>query len=148
MKNWEPAELGAWLLAIAQAYLDLHPTALEVDAQGDQGEAVLFDLAEEPHDLPAVHQQPAGATGVRIEAVAVVIGGDMHLVKDHLAVLDAAPGVLQVQGTCPDGLDFRALQLDTGLEFFFDEVLMIGLPVSGHDFDAFLFQFAHLLIHI
>ena len=63
------------LLALAEADLHLHPAAFQVDAQGDQGKAVLLDLAEQPHNLPAVHQQTAGAAGVRVEAVSVVIGG-------------------------------------------------------------------------
>ena len=131
--------------ALAQAHLDLDPAALEVDLQGDQGVAVLLDLAVEPHDLPLVHQQPPGTAGIHIEAVAVVIGGDVHLVQDHLAVLDAAPGILQIQGTCTDGLDFRAHQFNTGFEFFFHEIFMVGFPIPGHDLDACLFQMNHLL---
>ena len=96
------------LFALAQAYLDLHPAALEVDGQGNQGIAVLLDLAEEAHDFPLVEQKPPGALGVFVEDIAVVIGGDVHLVEDHLSVFDAAPAVLQVQGACPDGLDLGA----------------------------------------
>ena len=68
------------LLALAQSHVHLHPAALEVDGQGDQGVAVLLDLAVEPHDLPLVHQEPAGAAGVYVEPVAMVVGGDVHLV--------------------------------------------------------------------
>ena len=133
------------LFALAQAHLDLHPAALEVDAQGDQGIAVLLDLAEQAHDLALVHQQTAGAAGIHIEAVAVVVRGDVHLIEDELAVLDAAPGILQIQGTLTNGFDLRAHQFDAGLIFLFDEVFVPGLPVGGHDLDAVLFQFAHLL---
>ena len=44
------------LFAFAQAHVDLHPAAFELDGQGNQGITVLFYLAEEPHDLPLVHQ--------------------------------------------------------------------------------------------
>ena len=68
------------LLALAQSHVYLHPAALEVDGQGNQGVAVLLDFAVEAHNLPLVHQEPAGTAGVHIEAVAVVVGGDVHLV--------------------------------------------------------------------
>ena len=68
------------LLALAQSHVHLHPAALKIDGQRDQGVAVLLDLAVEPHDLPLVHQEPAGAAGVYVEPVAVVVGGDVHLV--------------------------------------------------------------------
>ena len=131
--------------ALAQAYIHLDPAALEVNGQGDQGHAILFDFSVKPHDLPLVHQQAAGTAGIHIEAVSMVVGGDVHLVQDHFSVLDAAPGILQVQGTCPDGFDFRAYQFDTGFKFFFHKVFVVSFPVSGHDFNSCLFQIAHLL---
>ena len=134
--------------ALAQAHLDLDPAALEVDLQGDQGVAVLLDLAVEPHDLPLVHQQSAGTAGVHIEAVALLIGGDVHLVDEHFAVLDAAPGILQVQGALADGFDLGADQLDAGLVVLLDEVFVTGLPVSGHHLDAVFFQGVHRLSYI
>ena len=133
------------LFALAQADLDLDPAALEVDLQGDQGVAVLLDLAVEPHDLPLVHQQAAGTAGVHIEAVALLIGGDVHLVEEHLTVLDAAPGILQVQGALADGLDLGADQFDAGLVVLLDEVFVTGLPVPGHHLDAVFFQGVHRL---
>ena len=60
--------------ALAQANLHLDPAALEIDGQGDQGIAVLLDLAVETHDLPLVHQQSSGTLLVPVEDVAVVIG--------------------------------------------------------------------------
>ena len=133
------------LLALAQADLDLHAAALKVNGQGDQGITVLLHLTEKPHDLTLVHQKTPGAAGIRVESVAVVIGRDVHLVKDQLAVFDAAPGILQIQRAGPDGLDLGTHQLDTGFVFFFDEIFMPGFPVGGHDFYGLLFQIAHLL---
>ncbi len=68
------------LFALTQAHLDLHTAALEINRQGNEGEAVLLDLALEPHDLSLVHQEPPGSAGVHIEAVSVVVRGDVHLV--------------------------------------------------------------------
>ena len=130
--------------ALAQANIDLHTAALEIYGKGNQGIAVLLHLAEEPHDLPFMHQQSPGTPGIGIEAVAVIVRGDVHLVQKHLAVLDAAPGVFQIQCTCADGFDLRTAELDTGFHFLFHEIFVIGFPVSGHDFDALLFQIPHL----
>lgn len=130
---------------LAQTNFDLDSAALEVYRKGNKGVAILLHLAVQAHDLPLVHEQSAGALGIGIEAVAVLVGGDVHLVNEQLAVLDTAPGIFQIQGALANRLDLRAAQLDTGLIFFFYKILMPGLPVGGHDFDAFLFQIAHLL---
>jgi len=74
----------------------------------------------------------------------VVIGGDVHLIQQELPVLDAAPGVLQIQVARPDGFDLRAHKLNTRLKFFLHEIFVIGFPIPGHDLDPSLFQTAHL----
>ena len=48
----------------------------------------------------------------------------MHLPDPELSVLHAAPGVLEVQGAQPDGLDLRAEQLNARLEALLDEIFM------------------------
>ena len=58
------------LFALGQTNLQLDPGAAEVDGQGNQRVAILFDAPKEPHDLPLVHQQPAGAAGVLVKDVA------------------------------------------------------------------------------
>ena len=124
------------LLTLAEADLQLHPGVLEINAEGDQGQAVLLHHGLELADLPLVHQQPPGADGVFIEDVALFIGGDVHPVDVDLPVLRDAEGVLQVQGPGPDGLDLRPGQLDARLEAFLHKVLVEGLAVLRRDLDA------------
>ena len=119
---------------------DLHPAAFEIHAQGDQRITVLLDFTQKAHNFPPMHQKPARPAGVYIEAVSVIVGRDVHLVQDQLAVFNAEPGVLQVQGALADGLNLCANQLDAGLHLFDHKILVIGLPVPGHHLDAFLFQ--------
>ena len=119
------------LLAPAQADLQLHPGVLEVDAERDQGQAVLLHHGLQLADLPLVHQQPPGADGVFVEDVSLFIGGDVHAVDIDLPVLGDAEGVLQVQGPGPDGLDLRPGQLDAR-----HRLLLEGLAVLRRDLDA------------
>ena len=61
---------------------------------------------------------------------------------EELPVLYGTVGVLEVQGSGPDGLDLRPRQLDTRFIRFLHIVIMMGLPVLGGDFHAFLFHCA------
>ena len=121
------------LLALGQADLQLDPGPLEVDGQRDEGIAVLLDPAEEPHDLPLVHQQPAGAAGVLVEDVPLLIGADMHPKDRYLPILDQAEGVLQVHIAQTDGFDLCARQLDPSLIPLLDGIVVECLVVFGDD---------------
>ena len=74
--------------ALAQGDFQFHPGAPEINGEGNEGQALLLDLAKEVVDLPLVHQQAAGAHGVLIEDIALGIGADVHLLDPQLAVLD------------------------------------------------------------
>ena len=78
---------------LTQADLDLHTAALKVNGQRDQCQALLFYLSQQAHDLLAVHKQASGSSGIHIEAVAVIIRGNVHLVQDHFTILNAAPSI-------------------------------------------------------
>jgi hypothetical protein len=93
-----------------------------------------------------MHQKLAYPAGIPVKDVSVVVRGYVHLIDQKLAVLDTAPGILQVQRTCPNGLYLSAAQLNAGLKFFFYEIFVPGFPVCGYYLDALLFQSAHLLV--
>ena len=117
------------LFALAQADLHLHPGAFEIQAQGDEGVAVLLDLGEEPLDLPLVHEQAAGAAGFAVEDVALLIGADVHSVERHLPVLDGAEGILQIHVAHANGLHFRARQFDARLVAVLHKIVVKGFAV-------------------
>ena len=119
------------LVAAGQRQLHLHPGAGEVQRERDQGIAVLLHPGLELADLPAVEQQPSGAPGVLVEDIALLIGGYVHPVQEHLPVLHRAEGVPQVHRPQPDGLDLRAGQLDARLVLVLDEIVVERLPVGG-----------------
>ena len=64
---------------------------------------------------------------------------------ENLAVLDAAPAVLQVQRAGTDGFDLRTKQFNAGFKLLLHEIIVIRLSVLCGDFDAFLFRVTRLL---
>ena len=68
----------------------------------------------------------------------------MHTVDEQFAVLHGAVRIFQIHGACPDGLDFRAAQLDPGLVLVLHEVIVVGLAVLRRDFDSFFLREDHL----
>ena len=58
-------------------------------------------------------------------------------VQKQLAILDAAPGILQVQGASPDGFDLRAHQLDACFISFQNKIIVKSLFVVGNQLNSF-----------
>lgn len=58
------------LFAACQRQGNFDPAALEVHFQRHQGQALLFDFADQLANFLAVHQQFAGAAGVVVEILA------------------------------------------------------------------------------
>ena len=128
------------LFTLAKAQLHLDAAVLEVEGQGDEGVAVLLLQRLQLADLPFVHQKALGAVGVAVEDIALLVGGDVHLVGVDLAVLGHAEGVLQIGLSAADGLDLGTEQLDTGLVALLHEIVVEGLAVLHRRLDAFLFH--------
>ena len=78
-----------------------------------------------------MEQQLPGAPGVLVEDIALLIGGYVHPVQEHLPALHGAEGVPQVDGPQPDGLYLGARQLDARLELVLNEIVVERLPVGG-----------------
>ena len=116
-------------LAPGQAQLDLDQVALEVDAQGDQGEAALVDAGRQLVDLLAVEQELAGAGRLVALVAGVGVGGDLH-VQDELVAVDHGVGVLERPFALAEGLDLAAAQDQAGLDRLEDLVVVAGTAVG------------------
>ena len=128
------------LFTFAQAQLQLYPAALEVQGQGDEAVAVPLDVAEQLHNLPLVHEQLALAQGISVKDISLLIGGDMHTHHEHLAVLDGAIAILQIDRTGPEALDLGAGKGNAAFIGLLHEIVVPGLAVDGDDFAVgFLF---------
>ena len=93
---------------LAQAQLQFHPGAFEIQGEGDQGIPLLFEQPQEPVDFPPVHQQFAGAHRIFIENIPFFIRADVHLFDKDLAIFDIAPAVFQVDRAGPQGFHLGA----------------------------------------
>ena len=116
--------------AFAKANGDLDPGALEVDVQGDQGEALLIELPPQLVDFTAVGQQLAGAQRVVVEiSPGVAVGRDVHVVQLQFAVADQTEAIPQVGFAVADRLHLGSHQFDPCFQGLEDLVLVPGLTV-------------------
>ena len=110
---------------------------VEVEHQGDDGKALFVDLAVERVELLFVQQQLAGSPFVSGE---VAVGGlqvaDVGIKQPEFAFDEAAVGVIDIDPSLPQGLDFATLELDAGFVFLQDLIFVSGFFVLGDDFDG------------
>ena len=72
-----------------------------------------------------MHKKLSYAKGVAVEYISFFIGTYMHSVNEHFAVLNAAPGVLEINLTEAQRFNLRAHELKTRLEFLLNEIIVI-----------------------
>ena len=120
-----------FLLAFGQGELALDAAVAEVEADGDEGIALLSGHALELADLVFVQQQLAGAERVVVHGVAVGERADVGVQEEAFAVFEQAVGVLEVGLAFADGLDLGAAEGDAGLELVGEEVIVAGGAVEG-----------------
>ena len=83
-----------------------------------------------------MHEEPARAKRVFVEDIALLVGCDVHLPDEQLAVLDLTPCFLQTERAEADGFDLGSGEFDAGLEFFIDEIFMERFLVPRGDLHA------------
>ena len=59
------------------------------------------------------------------------------MIHEELSVFYPAPGVLQIQGTGANRLDFGSKELNAGFVFFLHKVVVVDLPVFATVFMPF-----------
>jgi hypothetical protein len=132
------------LLAFGQPEFDFGKASLgKIDAEWDEREPLLLGLAEEFIDLLAVKEQLPGTEGFVIHEVAVTVRADVAMMEKGFAALHAGIAVLQVHAPVSDGFHLCALKHDARLEFFFDEIVMVGLAIRDHRFFEAVLFFSH-----
>ena len=120
------------LAALGQADGELDPGPLEVQVEGDQGEALLIEGHPQFFDLAPVGQQFAHSQGLVVEVgPGMGVGGDVHVVELQLPLADQAEAVAQVAVARPDRLHLRAQQFNARFQGFEDLVLVAGETVVG-----------------
>lgn len=124
------------VLARGQRQLELGPAVLEIDLQGHEREALFARLGKELHDFRLVHQEFPAAQRIVVEDIALIIGADMQVLDEKLAVLDARITVLEVGPSGAQGLDFRSLKGKASLKRFVYEVIVTGLAILADRLDS------------
>ena len=119
------------VLAAGQSDLDLGVAAAEVQARGDQGQALLLLLADQPLDLAPVHEQLARALGLVVLARGGRVGRDVDVVQPHLAVLDRGVAVLEHRLALAQGLDLGPGEHDPALPPVEQVVAERGWAIGG-----------------
>ena len=125
------------LFAPRQADLYLDHGVLEIDREGDQGIALLGDLANHLPDLISVEKELADPERIPVEDVSLLIGADVHAIDEHLPLFLPDEGLLDGTPAHADRLDLRADQGDPGLVFFFYKIIVIRLLVVGDQLRSF-----------
>jgi hypothetical protein len=71
-----------------------------------------------------VEKELAVAEGVVVEDIGRLVGADVALDEEDLAVFDLGVALLQADPAVPDGFDLAALKGQAGLELFQDFIIM------------------------
>lgn len=92
-----------------------------------------------------MEQQFARSDRVMVHDVAVTVGTDVAVIEKNLAIFDAGIAVLEIDSPIAKGLHLGSPQNNPRLEFFFDEIVVVGFPIGGYDFLLLVFLFGHEL---
>jgi hypothetical protein len=120
------------LLPLAQCEGHLGPAVLEVELERHQGQAALLDGADQLLDLAPVKEELAGADGVMIVAVALLVRSDVHAFEKYLTVLYPGVGFADRGLSVPEGLHLGPREHDAGLPGLEYMVVMGCLGVAGN----------------
>ena len=119
-------------LALGQTDFAFHSPVLPVQRQGDGRIALPFDGAHQAGNFQLVEEQFSGALGIRRN----VSGGrgegvDERAEEPRLTVFQQHIGIAQLDLAGADAFDLPALEGNTGLEPFLDEIIVEGFLVLG-----------------
>ena len=119
------------------------PARIEIDAEGNEREALLLRLADKLGDLFLMEEQFACPEGLVVHDVPVAVGIDVAVVQEHLSVVHAGIAVPQIHEAVTEGFDLRSAQKNPGFEPVLDVIVVERLPVGSDDFLAFIFVLRH-----
>ena len=123
------------LLALGQCQFDLRaPPRIEIEGKRHKGQSLPRDCTLQLVDFLASQQQLAPAPRLMVHPAACAILGNMAIDQPDLLPLDQRIALRNGTFAGSKCLHLRALQLDSGLEPFLDEIVETGAPVLGDGF--------------
>jgi hypothetical protein len=119
-----------------QAELHFDLAVLEIKPQGDQGEAFLLDLADQPLDLVPVKKELAVMHRLMVEPVRHLVNGDVHAGKVYLVVLHARVRFLDAGLFLAYRLHFASNENNSRLEGLDYLVIKTRLFIPGYFYEG------------
>ena len=118
------------LLAARQAELDLGPAVLEIEAERNERQTALADLAAEPRDLPFMKEELPVPFGVVVGVRPMAVGIDMAPEEPALPVPDRRIAVLEADLAFTKRLDLGAAEYQPGLDRL-EDLVLVPRPAVG-----------------
>ena len=106
------------LFAFAQAQFHFYTPLLEIQLERHQCVPLQFDLLLQMANLAFMRQQAAGAAGIFIKDIPLLIWADVHAFQDELTIINICPGILQVDPAGTQAFDLGADQFNAGFQRF------------------------------
>lgn len=100
--------------AFAQAQFHFYTPLLEIQLERHQCVPLQFDLLLQMANLAFMRQQAAGAAGIFIKDIPLLIWADVHAFQDDLTIINICPGILQVDPAGTQAFDLGADQFNAG----------------------------------
>src|SRR5215212_100827 len=119
-------------LASAEPKLHLCQAVREVHPQWDEREPLLRALADQPFDLAAVKQEFPRAERIVGSLLALLVGGDVHVLEPDLPLAHAGERLGERPLALPQRLDLRAGERDARLEAL-EDLVVAARPAVGGD---------------
>lgn len=127
------------LLTDAKSNFHFNSASREIKGEWNESVSLASDETEELEYLLFVHQELFWAKRIAVKDVALLVRADVNAVCEHLAVINAAKGILEVDSSAPNALDFGAEKLDSRLVGVLDEVIVAGFFVLRYYLFGFFF---------
>jgi hypothetical protein len=122
------------LLAPGQRQFDLRPpSAVKIDRQGHEREALAVHRSMQLGDFATLQQQLPLASRLMVEAVAVAIFRNVAVDQPHLVILDGGVTLRYRSLALPQRFYLGSGELNPGLEPLLDEIVESRPPVLGDD---------------
>src|ERR1041384_6022944 len=120
------------LLSLPERERHFGASTIEVHLERNQSESLLLDPADQALDFPAMHQQLARADRLRIPAVPLLVGGDVHSLEPELPIPYMGVGLLDRGLSVPKALDLSPGEDDARLPGL-EQVVVVTRPrISCH----------------
>ena len=133
---FEGFALVVQLFTATDTDLQFDMVALEVELGRHHRQSLLLGQADQFIDLNVMQQQFAHPGWIVIFSITEIVRTDVHVVDEHLAILDPAKGFLEIDLSGSNRFHLCAGQDDPGLKCFIDIKIMIGLFIGGDNFNA------------